>query len=45
MAASWSNELVIGHSSVGKNVSKESEDIVRIRHQETTEDSTPETRI
>jgi hypothetical protein len=35
----WSNELVVGQSSVGKNVSTEAVDIVVIRHQATTEDT------
>jgi hypothetical protein len=33
---SWSNELVVRQSSASKNVSKEAEDIVGIRHQATT---------
>jgi hypothetical protein len=37
---SWNNELVVGQSTVGKNVSTETEDIVRIRHQATTGDDT-----
>jgi hypothetical protein len=32
----WSNELVVTQSRIGKNVSTEAEDIVRIRHQATT---------
>jgi hypothetical protein len=32
----WSNELVVGQSPAGKNVSTEAEDIVGIRHQATT---------
>jgi hypothetical protein len=32
----WSNELVVGQSPVGMNVSTEVEDIVGIRHQTAT---------
>jgi hypothetical protein len=32
----WSNELVVGQSPAGKNVSTEAEDIVRISHLATT---------
>jgi hypothetical protein len=31
----WSNELVVGQSQAGKNMSTEVEDIVVIRHQAT----------
>jgi hypothetical protein len=38
---SWSNELVMEQSPAGKNVSREAEDIVGIRHQAmTSEDKT-----
>jgi hypothetical protein len=37
---SWSNELVVRQSSAGKNVSKEVEYIVEIRHQATTDEDT-----
>jgi hypothetical protein len=33
---SWSNDLVVGQSLVGKDVSMEVENIVGIRHQATT---------
>jgi hypothetical protein len=33
---SWSNKLVVRQSPAGKNVSTETEGIVRIRHQATT---------
>jgi hypothetical protein len=36
----WSNELVVGQSPAGKNVSTEADDIVRIRHQATTGEDT-----
>jgi hypothetical protein len=36
----WSNELVVGQSSVGKNLSTEVEDIVGISHQATTGEDT-----
>jgi hypothetical protein len=32
----WSNESAAGQSPAGENVSSEAEDIVEIRHQETT---------
>jgi hypothetical protein len=37
---SWSNELVVGQSPVGKNMSMVSEDIVGIQHQMTTSEDT-----
>jgi hypothetical protein len=33
---SWSNELIVGQSPAGKNVSTEADDIVEICHQATT---------
>jgi hypothetical protein len=39
---SWSNELVVGQSPAGKNVSTEAEGIVEIRHQATTGEDTAE---
>jgi hypothetical protein len=33
---SWSHELVVGQWPAGKNLSKETEDTVGIRHQATT---------
>jgi hypothetical protein len=36
----WSNELVLGQSPVGKNVSMEAEDIVGFHHQATTGEDT-----
>jgi pyrimidine operon attenuation protein/uracil phosphoribosyltransferase len=35
---SWSNELVVKPSTIGKNVSTEADDIVWIRHQATIEE-------
>jgi hypothetical protein len=32
----WSNELVVGQSPAGKNVSTKAEDIVQVCHQATT---------
>jgi hypothetical protein len=40
--ANWSNELVVGQSPVGKNVSMEAEDIVGIHHQTMTGEDTEE---
>jgi hypothetical protein len=37
---SWNNELVVGQSTVGKNVSTEAENIVEIPHQATTGEDT-----
>jgi hypothetical protein len=34
----WENELVMKQPPVGKNVSTEAKDIVRIRHQATTDE-------
>jgi hypothetical protein len=39
---SWSNELIVGQSPAGKNVSTEAEDIVGIRQQATTGKDTVE---
>jgi hypothetical protein len=36
----WSNELVVGQSAAGKNMSTEAEDIVEIRHQATAGEDT-----
>jgi hypothetical protein len=36
---SWSKVLVVRQSPAGKNVSPEAEDIVKIRHQATSEDT------
>jgi hypothetical protein len=38
----WSNELAVGKSPAGKNVSTEAEDIVGIRHQAATGEDTVE---
>jgi hypothetical protein len=37
---SWSNELVVGQSLACKNLSKEAEDFLGIRHQATTDEDT-----
>jgi hypothetical protein len=36
----WSNELVVGQSPAGNNLSTEAEDIVGIHHQATTDEDT-----
>jgi hypothetical protein len=36
----WSNELVVGQSPAGKNMSMDAEDTVGIHHQATTDENT-----
>jgi hypothetical protein len=40
LGVSWSSELVVGQSPVGKNVATEIENIVGIHHQATTGEDT-----